>query len=67
MLQAVEAEISADGQVSLLEPIHLAQRSRAVVTILAPIDETAPKRGSVPALLSFWYRGVTVPNLAEEA
>jgi len=51
MLQAIEAEISPDGQVTLLEPVHLAQRSRAVVTILAPIDETAPKRGSVAALL----------------
>ena len=52
MLQAIEAEISPDGQVTLLEPVHLAQRSRAVVTILAPIDETAPKRGSTAALLS---------------
>jgi hypothetical protein len=52
MLQAIEAEISPDGQVTLLEPVHLAQRSRAVVTILAPIDETAPKRGSAAALLS---------------
>jgi hypothetical protein len=52
MLQAIEAEISPDGQVTLLEPVHLAQRSRAVVTILAPIDETAPKCGSAEALLS---------------
>jgi hypothetical protein len=52
MLQAIEAEISPDGQVTLLEPVHLAQRSRAVVTILAPIDETVPKRGSAAALLS---------------
>ena len=52
MLQAIEAEISPDGQVTLLEPVHLAQRSRAVVTILAPIDETGPKRGSAAALLS---------------
>jgi hypothetical protein len=52
MLQAIEAEISPDGQVTLLEPVHLAHRARAVVTILAPIDETAPKRGSAAALLS---------------
>ena len=51
MLQAIEAEISPDGKVTLLEPVHLAQRSRAVVTILAPIDEAAPKRGSAAALL----------------
>ena len=52
MLQAIEAEISPDGQVTLLEPVHLAQRSRAVVIILAPIDETVPKRGSAAALPS---------------
>ena len=52
MLQAIEAEISPDGQVTLLEPVHLAQRSRAVVTILAPLDDTAPKCGSAAALLS---------------
>jgi len=52
MLQAIEAEISPDGKVTLLEPVHLAQRWRAVVTILAPIDDTAPKRGSAAALLS---------------
>jgi len=51
MLQAIEAEISPEGQVTLLEPVHLVQRSRAVVTILAPIDESAPKRGSAAALL----------------
>jgi hypothetical protein len=52
MLQAIEAEISPDGKVTLLEPVHLAHRARAVVTILAPIDETAPERGSGNALLS---------------
>lgn len=51
MLQAIEAEISPDGTVTLLEPVHLARRARAVVTILSPIDETAPKRGSAEALL----------------
>lgn len=51
MLQAIEAEISPDGTVTLLEPVHLAHRARAVVTILSPIDETAPKRGSAEALL----------------
>ena len=52
MLQAIEAEISPDGKVTLLEPAHLAQRSRAVLTILAPIGEADPKRGSAAALLS---------------
>ncbi len=52
MLQAIEAEISPDGTVTLLEPVHLAHRARAVVTILAPIDDAAPERGSGKALLS---------------
>lgn len=51
MLQAIEAEISPDGQVTLLEPLHLAQRARAVVTILTPIDESVPARASGKALL----------------
>jgi hypothetical protein len=62
MPQAIEAEISPDGQVTLLEPVHLAQRSRAVVTILGPLDETAPKRGSAAALL----RVLDSPELASE-
>jgi hypothetical protein len=51
MLQAIEAEISPDGQVTLLEPVHLAHRARAVVTSLAPIDGTLPVRGSGRALV----------------
>jgi len=51
MLQAIDAGISPDGQVTKLAPVHLVQRSRAVVTILAPGGETAPKRGSNAALL----------------
>jgi len=42
MLQAIEAEISPDGKVTLQEPVHLLRRSRAVVTILTPIDEPVP-------------------------
>lgn len=36
---------------TLLEPVHLAHRARVVVTILAPIDETLPARGSGRALV----------------
>ncbi len=51
MLQAIEAEISPDGQVTLLEPVHLACRARAVVTILSPIDAPLLERGSGKALV----------------
>jgi len=51
MLKAIEAEISPDGQVTLLEPLHLAQPARAVVMILTPIDEPVPTQASGKALL----------------
>lgn len=51
MLQAIEAEISPDGRVTLLEPVHLSQSARAVVTILAPIGPDAAPLGSAAALL----------------
>jgi len=51
MLQAIEAEISPDGQVTLLEPVHLTHRARALVSILSPIDETLPVWGSGKALV----------------
>ena len=51
MLQAVEAEISPDGQVTLLEPVHVQQTSRAILTILCPTGASAPVKGSGAALL----------------
>lgn len=51
MLQAIEAEIRPDGQVTLMEPVHLTHRARALVSILSPIDETLPVRGSDRALV----------------
>ncbi len=44
MLQAIEAEISPDGRVTLLEPIHLTETVRAVVTLLAPLPDPIPPR-----------------------
>lgn len=51
MLQAVEAEISPDGRVTLLEPVRVAQTTRAIVTILAPTGAAALVKGSGAALL----------------
>jgi len=51
MLQAIEAEISPDGRVTLLEPVRLPRTVRAVVTILSPIETPASVRGSGAALL----------------
>ena len=52
MLQAIEAEISPDGRVTLLEPLRLPRTVRAVVTILSPIETSAPANGSGAALLA---------------
>ncbi len=34
MLQTVEAEIDANGQIRLLEPLRVSKKSRAIVTVL---------------------------------
>jgi hypothetical protein len=46
MLQSIEAEVSPDGRVTLLEPVRLAARARAVVTIL---PETSAPTGTLGA------------------
>jgi len=51
MLQAVEAEISPDGRVTLREPVRLSQAARAIVTILAPLGAPGAVKGSGAALL----------------
>ena len=51
MLQAIEAEISPNGQVTLLEPVHLEHPTRAVVTILASENKVAGSRGRGSMLL----------------
>ena len=52
MLHAIEAEISTDGQVILLEPIRLAHPVRAVVTILSPCEPVQPAPATGAALLA---------------
>jgi hypothetical protein len=51
MLQAIEAEISPDGRVTLLEPLHLARTMRAVVTILTPVVDPVRQYGEGATLL----------------
>jgi len=51
MMQSVEAEITPDGRVTLLEPVHLPQTARAIVTILAPSGAPGAVKGSGAALL----------------
>lgn len=59
MIKTVEAVIDTQGQVSLLEPIHLSTLRRALVTILEEkpairVSETALL--SEPALARDWDR-----------
>lgn len=49
MLRTVEAEIKPDGTVTLLEPVEVRKRSRALVTVLENGD--GAKRGNVAAML----------------
>jgi hypothetical protein len=51
MLQAVEAEISPDGRVTLLESVHVQQTRRAILTILLPTNVAAQVKGRGAALL----------------
>lgn len=54
MLQTVRAEVSIDGQVHLLEPLHVTQTSPAIVTLLPSEDSYAiSERGNMQAVLQF--------------
>ena len=54
MLQTVKAEVSIDGNVRLLEPLHITQASPALVTLLNTENGYAkPKKGNALAVLRF--------------
>ena len=53
MLQTVRAEVSADGQVHLLEPLHVTQTSPALVTLLSAENGTPAPKGNAAAVLQF--------------
>jgi hypothetical protein len=63
---AVEAEISPDGHVTLLEPIHLTATVRAVVTLLVPADQApetlAPSAPQPPRQLGIARGKFVVPD-----
>ena len=54
MLQTVQAEVSIDGNVRLLEPLHITQTSPAIVTLLNTENGyTKPNKGNALAVLQF--------------
>lgn len=53
MLQTVQAEVDVDGNVRLLEPLHITQTSPALVTLLSTQNGTASLQGNAAAVLQF--------------
>jgi hypothetical protein len=54
MLQTVKAEVTVDGRVRLLEPLHVTQTSPAIVTLLNSENGYAkPKKGNALTMLQF--------------
>jgi len=54
MLQTVRAEVSVDGSVRLLEPLHVTQTSPAIVTLLnSENGDAKSKKGNALAMLQF--------------
>lgn len=53
MLQTVKAEVSVDGTVRLLEPLHVTQTSPAIVTLLNIYNGADKPKGNVAAVLQF--------------
>lgn len=51
MLQTVEAEIDANGNVRLLEPLRVSKKSRAIVTVLEEANGNAKERGNSKQIL----------------
>ena len=47
MMHSYEAEVSADGQVRLREPMVLRGRHRAVLTVLEPLESDEIASGSM--------------------
>ena len=57
MLTTVEAVLQPDGELRLLEPVHLTEPRRVLVTFTQPLDEAADGAAlSERALAEDWLR-----------
>ena len=56
MLKAIEATIEINGEVHLIEPLHLAHSCRAIVTILDETDVPETALLSQQTLAHDWER-----------
>ncbi|MEO8074621.1 MAG: hypothetical protein ABI686_15405 [Acidobacteriota bacterium] len=52
MLQTVEAEIDADGNVKLLEPLRVTKKARVIVTLLEENNGSSEEEGNSKKLLA---------------
>jgi hypothetical protein len=55
MLQTVEAEIDVDGNVRVLEPLHVTKPTRALLTLLEDASAPAGNQGNVAELLKLLH------------
>jgi hypothetical protein len=53
MLQTVRAEITVDGNVRLLEPLHITRTSPALVTLLEAENGSVNPKGNAAVVLQF--------------
>ncbi len=51
MLQTVEAEIDVSGQITLLEPLRVSKKSRAIITILEESNGDMQEKGNSKKIL----------------
>ena len=51
MLQTVEAEIDASGNVRLLEPVRVTRKARAIVTVLEETNGARENEGNAKQIL----------------
>lgn len=56
MLMAIEATIEKDGEVSLMEPVHLTHACRAIVTIMTDTEVPDTALLSEAVLAKDWER-----------
>ena len=53
MLQTVEAELDVNGQIRLLEPLHVTKPSRVLVTLLQETNSASQSKGNAAVALKF--------------
>lgn len=63
MAQTIEAEIDEQGNVRLLEPVHLTKPTRALVTLLEDRAASAPAKATAAGALAF-LRANRLPEAA---